>query len=152
MMVGVKAFYVDRRMSSKRYRNNAANASVHNLCRLLDNVRFTLGKGIQVCGLEVSSSLVLEDSQRSGEVDGAQQSDEEPPRLAAKRPRPRFGSRKRAVLRRTKRMKLAAQPCETLLPAASVFLESWSDLEMSQRSEPADAEAIAVCVMANWGE
>ena len=48
MMVGVKAFYVDRRMSSKRYRNNAANASVHNLRRLLDNVRFTLGKGIQV--------------------------------------------------------------------------------------------------------
>jgi len=134
-MMGIKAFYARKRVSSKRYRNTSADASVHNLCRLLDNVRCTLSKGISVCGLEPSSSL--DDSQASQLKPADEDAEMQAlPRRGVKRQRLWCGSRKRAILRRKKKVWVAQAP------AAASMLDAWSDLELSQRTEVCATEAI----------
>lgn len=123
ILQGFKAYYAERNIGSRRYRDRLVETNTTNLIRLCDNVRFTLSKGESICGLSTDklqqSQLAQLDSQGS----------QEPSATARRRKRL---SRKRIMLRRTKVRKIGATRPVRLHWQADSVMDSWSDLEVSQ--------------------
>ncbi len=133
-MSAFKTYYAERRLGSKRYRDRTIETNATNVMRLLDNVRWTLGKGQSVCGLDPQRLL-----QSGMEQPDSQASEEQPPTIETQdRGRKRPAARKRSIMRkvrifgRGRRVRLHSQ--------ANSMIDSWSDLEASQQTTAAELQ------------